>query len=136
MSELPSKVFYEKVENHSLLIIEDLWFEACKNEEVVNAFKVYSGKKNLSIFITSQHPFEGKYSKTIRNNLNYYLLFKNISNTNINKTLTKQLDLYGPYKEAIKKLDKYEFIFINLDLSHENCEKLMCNLFSKPLLIK
>ena len=90
----------------------------------------------LSIFITSQHPFEGKYSKTIRNNLNYYLIFKNIANKNINKTLTKQLDLYKQYKEAIKKLENYEFVFINLDLCHENCESVMCNLFTKPLLIK
>ena len=137
LNEIPGKKCFENVEQVSLLIIEDFWVDACKSEEISNLFKVYSGKLNLSVFITCQNPFEGKFSKTIRNNLNYFLLFKNLGDVNINNNITRQLGLYAEYKEAESRMDKYGFVFVNMDLAHCNSESLMMKILSqKPLLFK
>ena len=131
LNKIPDRSFFENIELDSLIIIEDFWLEACKSEEISNLFKVYSGKLNLSIFITCQNPFEGKYSKTIRNNINYFLLFKNLGDVNINRNLTKQLGLYNEYKMAVERSNAYDFALINMNLASELPQTVLFNVFAK-----
>ena len=130
LPELPTEIFFNEIETDSLLIIDDFWDDACKNKPIQNAFKIYSGKKNLSIFITSQNPFEPKGSRSIRNNLNYYLLFKNLGDVGINNRIARQIDAAKLYTEAQESVGRYDFVLFNRDLSSEGFDMLFTSLFS------
>ena len=70
MTNLPSLQFFDTVEPDSLLILDDLWMETCKSKYLVNAFKVFSRKKKVSIIIVSQSYFSGgEEGREIRNNM-------------------------------------------------------------------
>ena len=69
LTDLPDIKFFDTVEKHSLLVIDDLWTEMCKNLDMVKAFKVFSRKMNISIIAISQSYFSGGDSgREIRNN--------------------------------------------------------------------
>ena len=40
LTELPDVKFFDTAEKHSLIVIDDLWSEACENPSVVKCFKV------------------------------------------------------------------------------------------------
>ena len=42
MTELPSLKFFDTAERNSLLVIDDLWSEACDSADIVKCFKVRS----------------------------------------------------------------------------------------------
>ena len=130
LPELPEEEFFKKVEENSLLIVDDYWDDACNSAPVKNAFKIYSGKKNLSIFITSQNPFESKGSRSIRNNLNYYLLFQNLGDVGINKLIARQVGFSKLYEEAQKTVGRYGFVLFNRDLSSNGFDMLFTKIFS------
>ena len=69
MTELPDARFFETAEKHSLVVIDDLWLQCCKSNDIVLAFQVYSRKKNISLIIVSQRYFGGRDGgQEIRNN--------------------------------------------------------------------
>ena len=124
VDHLPTVEFFHEIEPHSLLILDDCWFSCSQDSTIRDLFKVLSGKKDISVFITSQNPFEGgSNARTIRNNLNYYFLFRNLGDQQINKKLAQQLGLQNEFEYALKDVKKepYEPVFLNLDvkLKHE-----------------
>ena len=131
LPQLPDDEFFKTVEEHTLLIIDDYWDDACNSSLIKNAFKIYSGKKNLSIFITSQNPFESKGGRSIRNNLNYYLLFQNLGDVGINKLISRQIGFTKLYIEAQETIGRYDFVLFNRDLSSNGFDMLFTKLFSK-----
>ena len=69
ITDLPDLKFFDTVESHSLLVLDDLWAETCKSLDLVKAFKVFSRKKNVSIIVVSQSYFSGSHEgREIRNN--------------------------------------------------------------------
>ena len=130
LPQLPEEEFYKNIEENSLLIIDDYWDEACNSQSTKNAFKIYSGKKNLSIFITSQNPFESKGGRSIRNNLNYYLLFQSLGDVGINKLIARQVGFSKLYDEAQETIGRYGFVLFNRDLSSSGFDMLFTRLFS------
>ena len=69
INELPDLKFFDNAEPHSLLVIDDLWTEACASPDIVKSFKVFSRKMNISIIIVTQSFFSGKDGgREIRNN--------------------------------------------------------------------
>ena len=130
LPQLPEEEFYKNIEENSLLIIDDYWDEACNSQSTKNAFKIYSGKKKLSIFITSQNPFESKGGRSIRNNLNYYLLFQNLGDVGINKLIARQVGFSKLYDEAQETIGRYGFVLFNRDLSSSGFDMLFTRLFS------
>ena len=69
ITDLPDIKFFDTVEPNSLLILDDLWTETCKSQDLVKAFKVFSRKKNVSIIAVSQSYFSGSHEgREIRNN--------------------------------------------------------------------
>ena len=40
LTELPNLKFFDTADRHSLVIIDDLWAEACENMDIVKCFKV------------------------------------------------------------------------------------------------
>ena len=80
MTNLPSLQFFDTVEPDSLLILDDLWMDTCKSKYLVNAFKVFSRKKKVSIIIVSQSYFSGgEVGGEIRNNMSVSNYSKDIS---------------------------------------------------------
>ena len=69
MNELPDLKFFDTAKRDSLLVIDDLWVEACQNTSIVKSFKVFSRKMGISIIIVSQRFFSGgEAGREIRNN--------------------------------------------------------------------
>ena len=55
IADLPNyPKFWNSIERNSLCVIDDLWTSASSNENVSNAFKVYSKKYGFSIVIVTQ----------------------------------------------------------------------------------
>ena len=70
LNKLPDLRFFDTVKPNSLLVLDDLWTETCKNKDLVAAFKVFSRKKKVSIIIVSQSYFSGgDEGREIRNNM-------------------------------------------------------------------
>lgn len=60
------------------LIILDVIFQASNHPKVVKIFTQYRRHKNMRVIMLRQNLFQqGKYSNTIRLNINYMILFKN-----------------------------------------------------------
>ena len=77
LTDLPDLKFFDTAAEHSLIILDDLWTECCKDSNVVKAFKVLSRKKNISLIIISQSYFSGgEPGREIRNNWYDYNQFK------------------------------------------------------------
>ena len=69
MNDLPDVKFFETAEKHSLLVIDDLWLQCCKNTDIILCFQVYSRKREISVIIVSQRFFGGRDGgQEIRNN--------------------------------------------------------------------
>ena len=69
ITDLPDIKFFENAEPNSLLVLDDLWTETCKSQDLVKAFKVFSRKKKVSIIVVSQSYFSGgDEGREIRNN--------------------------------------------------------------------
>ena len=69
LNELPDIKFFDNAERNSLIVIDDLWTEACGSPEIAKCFKVVSRKMKISIIVVTQSFFSGKDSgREIRNN--------------------------------------------------------------------
>jgi len=139
LDHLPNSELISNLEPHSLLILDDCWY-ACTQEPIIrDLFKVVSGKKNLSIFVTSQNPYEGgTHARTIRNNMNYFLLFRHLGDQQINRRLTQQLGLLPQYDAAAKigKKFSHSCIFVNVDVALEHEElRVSTNILGQPIII-
>ena len=137
MDFLPTEDFFHDIEENSILILDDCWFQCTQNNVIRDLFKVLSGKKNINVFITSQNPFEGgSHARTLRNNLNYFFLFRNLGDQQINKRLSQQLGFLTQYEMAMKtqKNAAYRNVLLNLDVRLTN-EKLrvLTDLFEWPI---
>ena len=69
ISQLPDAKFFDDADENSVLVLDDLWSETCKSQDLVRAFKVFSRKKNISLIAISQCYFSGgDAGREIRNN--------------------------------------------------------------------
>ena len=89
------------------------------------AFKVHSRKKRVSLIVVTQNFYEStKYRRNIRNNCNYFLLFKNHGDKGINERAAAQLGFKNEYKLAAEYAfkDRYGFVLIDAspDIDHED----------------
>ena len=137
MDYIPTSDFLMEVEQDSLLILDDCWFNCTQDPSIRDLFKVVSGKKNLSIFITSQNPYEGgTHARTLRNNMNYFILFRNLGDQQINRRLTQQLGVLRQYDYASSKIkSQYGSVFINMDVRLEDEElRIATDILNHPII--
>ena len=59
MNAIPDLMFFNSVPRNSLIIVDDLWTEACNSPEMIKAYKVFSRKMQLSLVLVSQSYFSG-----------------------------------------------------------------------------
>ena len=85
-TELPGPKFWDTVEKNTLCVFDDLWAEVSQDLEMSKAFKVHSRKKSVSLIVVTQNFYETtKYRRNIRNNCNYFMLFRNFGDRGINE---------------------------------------------------
>ena len=136
LNELPTKDFFRTAEPDSLIIFDDLWLELCQSTDIKNCFKVYAGKQRMSIFVTSQNPFEGSAgARVIRNQLSHVMLFQNAGDVNINLRIAQQLGCANEFRDARKVYNRpYQFVLINVDMRRESpLIKIITNILETPI---
>lgn len=128
---LPSTKDFLNVPKRSLIVIDDQFSEAIESEAVARAFKVYRRNKKFSLILISQNVYEkGKHAKTIRNNTEIFILFKNYGDREQNKILAKQLGMKKRYEQCMKDFsrttdDKHSYCILNASLHCED-DDLRC----------
>lgn len=131
---LPNAVFFNSIPENSLVVLDDLWSEACKSLDIIKAFKVFTRKRKISMIIISQCYFGGSDGgREIRNNVDVFVLFENHGDAEVNKRIMRKLGYLGPYRELMKTPRRpHCYIVVNCSakLPH-NILRVSTNLFSE-----
>ena len=111
----------------ALVVIDDMMNDACNDVKVSELFTKRSHHNNISVILILQNLFaSGKYTRTISQNTQYLVFFKNPRDKSVISTLSKQMYphqanfLTQAYMEATKKPHDYLF----LDMTQETPEHL------------
>ena len=131
---LPSLEFIQSLSesSHKLVIIDDQQIEACNSTIIADLFTKYSHHRNISVVLVLQNLFhQGKHSRDISLNTNYFVLFKNPRDIHQIKVLSNQLGLgkglEAVYKEATTL--PYSYLLIDLTPSVEYNHMLRSDIF-------
>jgi len=120
---LPSTKDLLTLPKRSLVVLDDQFSEAIESEAVARAFKVDRRNQKFSLILITQNVFEkGKHAKTIRNNTEVFILFKNYGDREQNKRLAKQLGMKRRYEMCLKDFtrtddDKHSYCILNAQLN-------------------
>ena len=112
---LPSSDDLLSMPPYSVVILDDLFTEACKEKLISYLFRVLSSKKKLHIMIMTQRYFaEGPNGLNIRNCSNYHVLMRN-ADERTNERVGFSMKLTDEIKIAneINKNKLYPYIFID-----------------------
>lgn len=113
---LPTQTDIDDFEDHTCVILDDLYDQALKSDAIDHLFRVTSGKRNISVMIMTQNAFsQGRYGRDIRNSCNLQVLLRNCCDTMINIRASRALGLGEAFKAAEEGTshEKYPYIFIN-----------------------
>ena len=132
---VPDVSCFDDIPQDSLMVIDDLWTEACRSPDIVKAFKVFSRKKKVSLIIISQSYFGGQEGgREIRNNVDNIVLFQNHGDADLNNRIMRKLGYISAYRRSmdIFKKRKHPYIIVNCSakLPHNNM-RVATNLFSE-----
>ena len=84
------------------MVIDDQYSDATKAEQIDRAFKFDRRHNKFSIILITQSIYEkGNSCKSIRNNTEIFVLFRNFGDAKINKMLTSQLELKKRYLKCL-----------------------------------
>ena len=100
---------------YSVVILDDLFTESCKEKHISYLFRVLSSKKKLHIIIMTQRYFAEKSNGlNIRNCSNYHVLMRN-ADERTNERVGYSMKLTDEIKTAneINKNKLYPYIFID-----------------------
>ena len=112
---LPSNDEMLDMPAYSVIILDDLFTEACKDKTMSYLFRVLSGKKKLHVIIMTQRYYaEGSNGLNIRNSSNFHVLMNN-ADEHTNLRVGYSMNLASDVKKAIEinKKKLYPYIFIN-----------------------
>ena len=132
---IPDVSFFDDICENSLIVIDDLWTEACRSSDIVKAFKVFSRKKKISLIIISQSYFGGQEGgREIRNNVDNIVLFQNHGDADLNNRIMRKLGYTNAYRQSLDiwKRRRHPYIIVNCSakLPH-NYMRVATNLFSE-----
>ena len=111
---LPDIEYIKSIKENSLLVLDDNFEEAIKSPVIAQALKIHS-RRNFSVILITQSFFEhGPFSRTIRNQLNAVILYRNFADYQINRRIAKQLGVLDQFTQAEKNTKdcKYDPIVI------------------------
>ena len=112
---LPSNEDLHDIPPYSVLVLDDLYAEACKDKLMSYLFRVLSSKRKLHVIIMTQRYFaEGSCGLNIRNSSNFHVLMNN-ADERTNMRVAFSMNLGDDVRKAISvnshKL--YPYIFID-----------------------
>ena len=116
---LPDSKTIESISNdkHNLIILDDMQIKAMNDPYIANLFSRESHHRNLSVILLLQNLFhQGKYGRDVSLNSHYFILFKNIRDTNQIKVLGSQLGIKNKLENAYKDViqDSYSYLVVDL----------------------
>lgn len=112
---LPTSEDLHDMPAYSVVVIDDLYTEACKDQLMSYLFRVLSSKKKLHLIIMTQRYFaEGGNGLNIRNCSNYHVLMRN-ADERTNERVGYGMKLTEEIKLAnkINQSKLYPYIFID-----------------------
>ena len=114
-SGLPSKEDIFDMPRNSVIILDDLYNEACQSSDIDFLYRVLSGKRHLHIIAMTQRYFtNGKYCLNIRNCSNFHVLMFNADST-VNSRAAIKMGLRDDIRAAMKYNEFKEFPYIFID---------------------
>ena len=132
---MPIASFFDDVPENSLVVMDDLWTEACQSPDIVKAFKVFSRKMKISLVIISQCYFGGKEGgREIRNNVDTIVLFQNHGDADLNTRIMRKLGYMSAYRQSMEiwRSRKHPYIVINCSAKlPNNIMRVSTNLFAE-----
>ena len=117
---LPDEKLIRTISNdkHNLIILDDMQIKAMNDPYIANLFSRESHHNNLSVILLLQNLFhQGKYRRDVSLNSHYFILFKNLRDTNQVKVLGNQLGIRRKLENAYKDATEESFSYILVDLS-------------------
>ena len=117
---LPNEKIIQSISNneHNLIILDDMQINAMNDPYIANLFSRESHHRNLSVILMLQNLFhQGKYGRDISLNTHYFILFKNMRDSNQIKVLGNQLGIRTKLENAYNDATQELFSYILLDLS-------------------
>ena len=131
---LPSNEDLHDIPPYSVLVLDDLYAEACKDKLMSYLFRVLSSKRKLHVIIMTQRYFaEGSCGLNIRNSSNFHVLMNN-ADERTNMRVAFSMNLGDDVRKAIsvncQKL--YPYIFIDrTNIARVNGVQIYTDIFSK-----
>jgi len=120
----------------TLVVIDDLMQEACSNEKVQELFTKRAHHDNISVILILQNLFaSGRYTRTITQNAQYLVYFKNPRDNSVISSLGRQMYPYNSkfltqaYRHATKK--PYGYIFIDMSQSTPEHLRIRSDIFEQ-----
>ena len=114
-ANLPSVDELLQIPHYSVIILDDLFTEACEDKNMSYLFRVLSSKRKLHVIIMTQRYFaEGMNALNIRNSSNYHVLMRNAdARTNLRVGLTMNLKADFLKANEMNKKSLYPYIFVD-----------------------
>ena len=104
-----------EIPHYSVVILDDLFSDACNDKNIDYLFRVLSSKRKLHVIIMTQRYFaEGPNALNIRNSSNYHVLMRNAdARTNLRVGLTMNLKPEFLKANEVNKKTLYPYIFVD-----------------------
>ena len=114
-ASLPSLDELLEIPHYSVIILDDLFREACEDKNISYLFRVLSSKRKLHVIIMTQRYFaEGMNALNIRNSSNYHVLMRNAdARTNLRVGMTMNLKKEFLKANEMNKKKLYPYIFVD-----------------------
>ena len=131
---LPSHEDLVSMPPYSVIVIDDLFAEACKEQLISYLFRVLSSKKKLHLIIMTQRYFaDGGNGLNIRNCSNYHVLMRNADErTNIRVGHSMNLTDEIKIGNALNQTQLYPYLFIDrTNEARVSGVQLYTNIFDK-----
>ena len=114
-ANLPTVDELLQIPHYSVIILDDLFTEACEDKNMSYLFRVLSSKRKLHVIIMTQRYFaEGMNALNIRNSSNYHVLMRNAdARTNLRVGLTMNLKADFLKANEMNRKNLYPYIFVD-----------------------
>ena len=110
---LPTRQELLEMKSCSCIVLDDLFTEACKSQDISYLFRVLSGKKKIHVIIMTQRYF-AETGLNIRNSSNYHVLMSN-SDVRTNARVANIMGLAAEFRlaEEFNRDCLYPYIFLD-----------------------
>ena len=131
---LPTNDDLHDIPPYSVLVLDDLYTEACKDKLMSYLFRVLSSKKKLHVIIMTQRYFaEGSCGLNIRNSSNFHVLMNN-ADERTNMRVAFSMNLAPEIRKAnlVNRQKLYPYILIDrTNIARVNGVQIYTDIFSQ-----